>query len=295
MSGETTVVDTGVSDAELFEGATADVAETPEVTTEAPAVPDKPAEQPRDEQGKYATTEAPKVETPADKTPLDDDNGGQVPSWRVREINEEKRLLAEKFAAGETEREQLRQRIAAFERQQKPAEQPKEAKPDPLLDPEGYEKYLEKRFESRLLDNHRETSLRTAHRSYKDEFTQAYSAAQQEMAKGNVALAARMQQSSDPGETLIEWHREQKTMREVGNDPGAWLEKKLEERLKDPAFLAKAVEAARGVASAPTNGNARPAVNLPPSLSSLTRADNSQASADDSDTSDEALFKHAIR
>jgi hypothetical protein len=115
------------------------------------------------------------------------------------------------------------------------------------------------------------------------------------MAKGDVGLHARIQQSSDPGETLMEWHREQKTMREVGNDPNAWLEKKLEERLTDPTFLAKAVEKARGVASsAATNGNSRPNVQLPPSLANMSRAESSNGE-DDSDLSDEALFRQSIR
>lgn len=297
-----TAVDTGTTDAELFEGATTETpVETPEVVETPTETPEPEVTgQPRDEKGKFAAkteTEAPLTETPAEK-PVVDDNAPQVPSWRVREINEEKRELAAKLAAVETERQQDRDQLALLQRQvqglQKPVEQKPETKPDPLLDPDGYEKYLEKRFEDRLLSNSRESSLRLAHRTYKDEFQTAYSAAQQAMGRGDQALAARMSSSADPGETLIEWHREQKVKQEVGNDPNAWLEKKLAERLKDPAFLAKAIETARGVAST-SSTQARPVVELPPSLSTSSRAGNTSTSADDSDISDAALFRQAIR
>lgn len=292
---EAVPVELDVTDAALFDGAVADEAPA-EVIDE----PEKPAEpvQLRDEQGKFAAKEEKAAAVAVEAKTNDDDKTGHVPSWRVREINAEKAELARKLEAETAERTRTNSELEAMRRQlaslQKPVEQPKQEKPDPLIDPEGYEKYIEQKFEARFLNDRRETSLSNAHRTYKQDFEEAYASAQQAMVKGDVALAAKMQQSRDPGETLMQWHREEKTKREVGNDPNAWLEKKLEERLADPAFLAKAIEKARGVASAvPANG--RPSVQLPPSLSSLTRADDTQTSADDSDLSDAALFKQALR
>lgn len=285
-------VENELNDAELFNDAMTETpVETPE--PEIAAVEQPALEQPRDEQGKFAAKDEPAPEIEAEK-PTVDDNAPLVPSWRVREINEEKRTLAEKVAKFETEQSQwqreqqeLRTRLAALE---KPAQPKAEAqKPDPLLDPEGYEAYLEKRFEDRLLSERRESSLQQAHRTYKGEFEEAYAAAQKQV---DPVLQTMMQNSRDPGETLVQWHREQKTKAEVGNDPNAWLEKKLEERLNDPAFLAKAMERARGVASPQTNG--KPNVQLPPSLNNASRANASLVSADDNDDSDEALFKYAM-
>jgi len=281
-----TVENEELDEATLFEQATSDETET-EVVTEEPLQ----VEQPRDADGKFAKADEPAeavAETEAEK-PAVDDNAPQVPSWRVREINEEKRALAEKLTAYETEKSQwqsqqqeLQRRLAALE---KPAAEVKAEKPDPLLDPEGYEKYLENRFEERLLNDRREFSLANAHKTYKTEFEEAYAAAQKNI---DPALKARMQQSRDPGETLMQWHREQKTMREVGNDPNAWLEKKLEERLKDPAFLAKALEQARGIAQ-PQQQNGRPRVDLPPSLNGASRSNAVLRSSND-DLSDAELF-----
>lgn len=294
-------------DASLFDAAIADdvPAETPEASTE-PVTTDEPAtttEQPRDELGKFAAkteTPAPVVTTPAVEAAkpaaavVDDDKGGQVPSWRVREINAEKAELAKRAETLAAENANFQRRLAALE---KPATAPvAETKPDPLLDPEGYESYLERKFEERAVLRERNLDMQLAHRQHGKVFEEAYSAAQEAMQNGDVQLKALMNSTSSPGETLVKWHRERAAMREVGNDPNAWLEKKLEERMNDPAFLAKAVERARGVATnTPTQPGGRPAISLPPSLSTMTRADNLMAGSDDSEMSDAALFAHATR
>ena len=273
----------GVTDQELFNDANSDEPITEEVTEPVEEVAEQ-KEQPRDEQGKFAA-KADEPETPviaeAEK-PAVDDNAAQVPSWRVREINDEKRALAEKVAALEAER---------FQWQRQPVQaQPevKAEKPDPLLDPEGYEKFLEQKFEEKLLNNQREISLANAHKTYKTEFEEAYAAAQKNI---DPALKARMQQSRDPGETLIEWHREQKTRAEVGNDPNAYFQKKLDAWLADPANQAKVIERARGTAQSQP-GAPRTAVSLPPSLTRATAA-SAEISADDDDVSDDGLWRHA--
>ena len=180
----------------------------------------------------------------------------------------------------------MRQRLAALE---KPTPAKVEEEPDPLLDPKGYRDFIREETRKEILNERRESSLQQAHRTYKGEFEEAYAAAQKQV---DPVLRTMMQNSRDPGETLIQWHRERKTKAEVGNDPNAWLEKKLEERLNDPAFLAKAMERARGVASPQTNG--KPNVQLPPSLNNASRANASLVSSDDNDDSDEAVFKYAM-
>lgn len=278
-------------DTELFNSAIA------ETTAEPDAEPQK-SETQRDEQGRFAAK--PEAETKPETAPekeADDDKGGAIPSWRLRE---EREARAEATKALETERaerardraemDQLRRQFAAT---QKPPEQPD--KPDPLIDPEGYERYIESKFEARLLDSERELSLRMAHRTYKDEFSQAYESAKQAMAKGDAVLATRMQRSRDPGETLMEWHKEQKVISEVGNDPNAFFEKRMEAYLSDPANVAKVMERAQAMAQQPRTGNQRPSVQLPPSLASMSRADGSKGGDDDSDLSDEALFRNSLR
>jgi len=281
----------GLTDQDLFNEANADEVPADEVETEAQEAETEQDEQPRDESGRFAgkptdETEKPVAETQAEK-PVVDDNAPQVPSWRVREINEEKRAIAAENERIKAELAELRQ--ARQQPVTPPAPKVEAAKPDPLLDPDGYEKYLETKFEERLLNDRREASLANAHKAYKGEFEEAYAAAQKAF---DPALAARMQRSRDPGETLIEWHREQKTRAEVGNDPNAYFQKKLDAWLADPANQAKVIERARNTATQQPGQIQQGRVSLPPSLTRATNA-SADSSADDNDISNDGLWRHA--
>jgi hypothetical protein len=276
----------GLSDEQLFNEANADE----ETAEEAVAEPGESEEQPaqtRDEAGRFAGKQENQPEAPAETDPTArapaDDNAAQVPSWRVREINEEKRALA-------AELEHLRAERAQWQRRQQmeaqPVQQP--AKPDPLLDPDGYAKFIRDEIRADLLNERREESLQRAREANQRDFDEAYIAAQRAI---DPALKARMQNSRDPGRTLLEWHREQRTRAEVGNDPNAYFDRRLEAYLADPTNQAKVVERIRGGIQPAGNGKPGP-TSLPPSL---TRATNAGAAhiADDDDVSDEGLWRHA--
>jgi hypothetical protein len=271
-------VDQGPSDDELFNEAVSD--ETPDD----PVVAEQ--EHPvRDEAGRFAKKEEPETaevvaETSAEK-PVVDDNASHVPSWRVREINEEKRAALAELEALRAERAQW-QRQQQQPPKQEQAERP--AKPDPLLDPEGYAKSVRDEIREEILNERREESLQRAAEAHPDEFKEAYAAAQRAV---DPALRVRMQASRDPGKTLLEWHRENKVKAEVGHDPNAWLEKKLEERLNDPAFLQKAIERSKGASQ---QADGRPRVELPPSLNGASRSNASLKPSND-DISDDELFR----
>jgi len=269
----------GVTDRELFDEANADETTTEQVVAE-PAEPVEEKPEPVVED-KPAEVVEPVV---AEKPPVDD-NAPQVPSWRVREINEEKRQIAAENERMKAELAQLRQAPRQVE-QPKPAEKP--ARPDPLLDPDGYAAAIRQELREEALNERREESLLRAREANQAEFDEAYAAAQKAV---DPALKARMQSTRDPGKTLLEWHREQKTRAEVGNDLAAFRQREQERLLSDPAFLAKAIEKARGQAQTTQPGKA-PAVSLPPSLTRATNA-SGEASADDNDTSDEGLWRHA--
>lgn len=242
------------------------------------AVNDEPAEVPVVEE-----TIEPEAEAEEEPVGSTEPKEGRIPKWRRDEIAAEKnravdeaRDAREELARERTARSDLERRLAAAEKPSKAEEEP-----DPLLDPKGYRDFIRAETQKEILSERRETSLQSAHGKYKEEFEEAYAAAQKGI---DPSLKAKMQMSRDPGETLIQWHREQKTMREVGTDPNAWLEKKLEERLADPAFLAKAIERAK----APSAQNGRPRVELPPSLNGASRASAAVRSGDD--LTDEQLF-----
>lgn len=261
---------------ELFNSAVSDE------TTEAPIVTEEPVVE---QQEQTATTEeaAEKVEPEltAEKPPIP-----PKPEWRLKEDAERARAAETELANGRAENAALRQRLEALERPK--VEQAKPAKPDPLLDPDGYEAYLEAKVEEKLLNNHRENSMATAHGKYKQEFEEAMSVATKQI---DPALKARMQNSRDPGEELMRWHREEKAKAEVGTDLPAYKARLREEALKDPEFLAKAVDAARIITQPPSNG--RPRIDLPPSLNGASRSGSALRSAD-GDVSDHELFEQTI-
>jgi hypothetical protein len=270
-------VDQEPSDDELFNEAVSD--ETPD----APVVTE---EQPvRDEAGRFAKKDEPGAEVVAEvqaEKPAVDDNAPMVPSWRVREINDEKRTLADKLAALEAEKVSWQRQP---QQQPKVVEAPKVAVPDPLIDPEGYREHVLEEARQERLKERRDDSMEKAHDANPEEFAAAYKAATENGVIPELKL--RMNNSRDPGKELLAWHREQKVKAEVGHDPNAWLEKKLEERLNDPAFLQKAIERSKG-ASQQSDG--RPRVDLPPSLNGASRSNASLKSSND-EVSDEDLFK----
>lgn len=274
MSNPEELVETTFDDQALFD----------EADTDEPANPQEPQPQPEPEPQPEPKPE-PTAELTAEKPPIP-----PKPEWRKQEDAERARAAEAELANERAEKAALKLRLEAMERASKPAPAPAEkpVKPDPLIDPEGYEAYLERKFEERRLATDRENSLRLAARTYKDEFKEAYAAAQQNI---DPALQAMMQQSDDPGETLIAWHRDRKTKAEIGNDLGAFKQRLREESLKDPEFRKAAIAAWQAEAQPTTNG--RPNVDLPPSLSSVSRSNASLSSTVGNDLSDEGLWEHA--
>lgn len=208
-----------------------------------------------------------------------------VPSWRLKEITEERRAAQAERDAIRQERDRLVYEQQEFRRRLAQLEKPVEAlpEPDPLLDPRGYREFMEKRFEDRLANERREFSLQSARKVYREEFDQAYEAARQLV---DPALRARMQQSADPGETLIGWFRELKMRHEVGNDLGAYRKKISDDMLKDPEFRKRAMEAWRTEAQG-NQSNGRPM--LAPSLNGVSRS-SAALRASQQDLSDDDLW-----
>lgn len=283
----------GLTDEQLFSEANADEAPAEKVEAEAP----EPAEQPgpaRDEAGRFAKAD-PEPETvaatdPPAKTPVDD-NAAQVPSWRVREINEEKRAALTELEAlrGEFSRAQLQLR----QQQPKPVETVKVEKPDPLLDPDGYEKYLEQKFEAKRREDRQDTDMELTRQSNTEAFDKAHNEAMRLKNSGSpefLELSQKMKDSLQPGKVLLKWHQDRTVRAEVGDDPNAYFDKRLEAFLTDPANQAKVLERIRGGVQPAANGKAPP-VNLPPSLTRVASA--AANSADDDDISDDGLWRHA--
>jgi hypothetical protein len=173
-------------------------------------------------------------------------------------------------------------------------QQPKQEIPDIFENPQGFQSHLDQIVSQKLREQEVNLSFRFAHREYKAEFEDAYASLQRRGQSGDVATVQSIMQSPDPGEAMMKWHRQQKLYETTGGDLDGYLAKRQEEMLKDPAFLAKAVEAFRASqGTAPTGQRPASITQLPPSLSRV--ASSAPAAGGDNDMSDAALFAHATR
>jgi len=105
-----------------------------------------------------------------------------------------------------------------------------------------------------------------------------------------MAIYNRAMTSFDPYGEIVNSHAKQTVFEQIGSDPSAYVEKQLEEKLKDPAYAAKVLERIRGV----TQQRPASSVTLPPSLGRSSSSANPRE-GDDEDNSDAGLFRQATR
>ena len=247
----------------------------------------KADEQPRDEQGKFAAKEAepePKAEEKAEGK-----EDATVPSWRLREIAEERR-------AAQAERDQLRAELTRLQMQQRqpPQEQKQPEQIDPLLDPQGFANRIRADFDQRLRETQLNANLAIAEVKHGETFQKAFEAVLKEGQNGNRQLVNHLTSQANPGEAIVSWFKQQELVRETNGDINAYRQKMRDELLKDPEFIKAAVQAAQQ--SARGNGQQQPrhVTQLPPSLS---RATGSSQNSDpiDTDDSDRSVFDYAFK
>jgi hypothetical protein len=280
-----------ISDADVFNEA---IAVEPKVEAEAPEkeqTEEAKAERERDEKGRFVAKEADEVagdepapvpEAALEEAPVETPKEERKQDHRIpltELLNErEKRQNAERQReAYEQELSQLRQQMQALQQPREPI--------DIFANPEAYTQSIEQQMGEKLRAMEANFSLRLAHNKHGEVFTEAF----QEVMQRPLQDPMRQQviNSPDPGETLVSLYQREKVVKEVGPDPIAYKSKILEEALKDPQFLAKAMQSARQTAGAqPTNNK----IDLPPSLNKVASAH----SGDDNDDSDGSVFNYAI-
>jgi hypothetical protein len=276
-----------------------------------PAVEERqpePDNRPRDEHGRFAPkTEqeqpeepvAAQQEAPAQpQQPTDDDKSGHVPSWRLREVREAREAAERRAEQAERERMADRQQMAAMQRQLEQLQKPKQEPVDFFQNPdEAFQQRLspieerQAQFESRMrLNVSRAMAIATHGAPAVTEMEQAIDKASRENHPDIQALAAQMRASDDPVNVAMNWHKRSKLFEATGGDIDGYKAKLSDDLLKDPTFLAKALEAARTQAGQP---GTRPAINLPPSLNRAPGSGVSAAELDANDMSDASLYRHA--
>jgi hypothetical protein len=127
--------------------------------------------------------------------------------------------------------------------------------------------WLQQQFEQRLRNQEANTSFRLAHRDYGELFEHAYANMIGRAERGDPSVVRQVMASPDPGEAMVRWFKRELTLSKVGDDPDAWFNAQLDERLKDQQFAGSLLTKMRGQAPAASSG--APHVQLPPSLNSV--------------------------
>jgi chorismate mutase len=252
-------------------------------------------EQPRDAQGRFAPKAEPEPQPApqAQAEPVKEEH--VLPSWRAREIAEERRAAVERAERAEREAAQIRERLAALERQNQPKPEPVDIFADPNAWAQQQLSPLEQRMQSLTMN----LTLRASRAENvaihgRETVNAAEKAIEEAMRTGDPeipGLKAKMLASDDPVGVAVDWHKSRSLLKETGGDLNAYRQRILDEAMKDPAFQAKVIEATRAQAG---GGQAQPQTitRLPPSLNKIGSAANEAA---DNDMSDGALFAHAMR
>lgn len=275
MADEERTVDQLSSD-ELFKGATAlppepetPPVEPPVVVAEPPAVASVVVPPP-------VVPPAPAVEPPE----------AAIPSWRLREEAEGRRVAEDRARALEI---RLNEIATHLRQQQKP--------PDFFEGPEQATMALINRTFQPYAEETRKTMM------YLGKMVAEARHGEDKVAEAEkVFLEARDRNTLDPADyervvqspnrfdAVVRWHRKQSVLASVGDDPAAWFDKQLEARMADPQFQAKLLEKVQKDAAT------RPSITkLPPSLSKSTAAASNSGGGEISDLSDQSLFAHAIK
>lgn len=268
--------------------------ETPQIEVVA-----EQAETPRDERGRFAPKTVAEQEAEqvaqaqpnasAADTPKDNHS---IPPWRLKEEADARRAAEERASNTERAFAEMQRQLQALQKQN----EPKPAVPDLYENPDAFVDYHNQQaigpIKSEITQLREFYSQRDAVREYGAEKVRAaYAALDQGLGQRDpdaIAVYQRAMKSMDPYGDIMQWHKKQTIFSTIGDDPDAFVERQIEERLKDPTYQAKVLERIRGAAQ----GRPSTVTPLPPSLN---RATSAAQVAGDEDESDAGLLNAALR
>jgi hypothetical protein len=270
MADEEKTVDQLTTD-DLFKSA---MAEPPAPEPAEPPAPEPPA--PVEPPEPAAATVTPPAVPP---TP------DAIPSWRLKEEAEGRRLAEQRAQALEARLNE----IATHIRQQ-------QKQPDFFENPDAATQALVQRVLQPIVEDQRRQTMYLGKmvaeaKHGEDKVGEAEQSFLKAREAGTLDPAdyERVVGSPNRYDAVVQWHKRQSVLTSVGDDPQAWFDKQLEARMADPQFQAKLLEKVKGSAATKPS-----AVKIPPSLSRTTAA--ASNSGDQlGDMSDRSLFEYAMR
>lgn len=179
----------------------------------------------------------------AGKDAGDDREGGQIPSWRLREIREERDALKAERDRVAAEKAEYERELAVYRRQQRLQREAEQApqRPDPIQDPDAYADWVQQSIGG---------EVKTAQQIVREQFVdltfelaidkhgqEAVDAAMKALEEArDPRAAAEVNAAKNPAKALMAWHKRHQAMTEVGDDLDGY-NARLKAKLKsDPEF-----------------------------------------------------------
>lgn len=285
-------------DKDIWDSSQTDVPEQEAPQTE--VAQEQPDTTPRDERGRFApktaaeqaaeTAPAQAAPEATAEQPREATQG--IPPWRLKEEADARRAAEERATRHEQELNDIRRQFAQMQKQNEP-------KADPLDIFENPAGFVDQRNQEAINPIKSEISQLREFYSQRDAVREhgaekvkaAYDALDQALRSRDPeanAIYQRAMSSLDPYGDIMKWHQKQTIYSTIGTDPDAFVERQLEEKLKDPAYQAKLMEKLRGAAQT------RPSTvtPLPPSLNRASSV--APPGADGDDDSEGGLLKSAL-
>jgi hypothetical protein len=182
-------------------------------------------------------TEAPQ-EVAAQKEPEPKQEATNVPLAALQEVRAENKTLKERLA----EMDNLKAVVAAMAQAPRAPVQP----PDMFQEPEAYQAFVAQQVQAQVSNVTAEMSERFARLQHGDDFiSEAFEAAK---AKG---VVDGFRGRKDPWGELARWHKSQKALAEIGDDPAAFRER-VEQEIRSKLQAEMAAQSVKSIPSAPS-------------------------------------------
>ena len=191
--------------------------EAEEVTAEAPESEPTPAEEPKEAKGE-PQPEPEKAEVDDGVPPAPEPEPTRVPITAMLDEREKRQ-------AAERELQQLRQWREQMEAQARAAQQ---KTPDIYEDPEGFVRQTQESVQQMLWNERLNMSEALARDKFGDEAVESATQAFQQAARANPAIYAEMRQHPNPYAYVVNWHKRQSILSEIGEDPDKWKQSQIE-------------------------------------------------------------------
>lgn len=214
------------------------------------------------------------------------ERGGRIPSSRLREEAERRRIAEQQVANTQHELAALR---AQLQQQIRQPQQEQPAKPDLFSDPDAVLAQRDAQLEQRFADRYVNASLFRAHRERGEEFEAAYKAltSLNPADPANRATVQSIYSSPEPGLAVMDWYDQR---------PERIIARQREQFLNDPEFRKEALQYWRGEAERGDGGRPRTTTRLPRSLNGASGG-GSRREADPElyNDSDNSVFAYAMK